>query len=51
MRLRDLLELKVGGVVDLGILCDGALTISVNGTPKFKGWLTQAGARMTVSIE
>jgi flagellar motor switch protein FliM len=51
MRLGDLLELKVGSVVDLGVACDSALTISVNGTPKLKGWLAQAGRRMTVNID
>jgi len=51
MRLGDLLELKVGSVVDLGVPCDSALTISVNGTPKLKGWLAQAGPRMTVNID
>jgi flagellar motor switch protein FliM len=51
MRLRDLLQLKAGGVVDLGLVCDGAVSVCANGIPKFKGWLSQAGTRMTVTIE
>lgn len=51
IRLKDLLGLQVGTVVDLGIVCDGAITICVNGSPKFNGWLTQAGPRMAVAVE
>lgn len=51
IRLRDLLDLKVGTVVDLGIVCDGAITVCVNGRPKFNGWLTQAGPRMAVTVK
>jgi len=49
--IADLLELKVGGVIDLGMPCDGAVTICMNGIPKLKGCLTQTGSRMTVTVE
>ena len=51
IRLKDLLDLKAGTVVDLGIVCDGAITVCVNGSPKFSGWLTQAGSRMAVTVK
>jgi len=49
--IADLLELRVGGVIDFGMPCDGAVTICMNGIPKLKGCLTQTGSRMTVTIE
>jgi flagellar motor switch protein FliM len=49
--IADLLELSVGGVIDLGMPCDGAVTICMNGIPKLKGCLTQTGSRMTVTVE
>jgi flagellar motor switch protein FliM len=50
IRLKDLIDLKVGTVLDLGVLCDGAITVCVNGRPKFRGLLTQAGSKMAVSV-
>jgi flagellar motor switch protein FliM len=50
IRLRDLLNLKVGDLIDLGIPCDGAAAILVNGVPKFNGEVTVADTRQAVVI-
>ncbi|MGA3097236.1 MAG: FliM/FliN family flagellar motor switch protein [Bryobacteraceae bacterium] len=51
IRLRDLLAVKAGDVVDLGVGCDSSATIVVSGRPKFKGCITSQANRMAVLIE
>jgi flagellar motor switch protein FliM len=51
IRLRDLLNLKVGDLIDLGIPCDGIAAILVNGVPKFSGEVTVADSRQAVVIQ
>jgi flagellar motor switch protein FliM len=51
IRLRDLLNLKVGDLIDLGIPCDGAAAILVNGVPKFNGEVTVVDSRQAVVIQ
>jgi flagellar motor switch protein FliM len=51
IRLRDLLKLKVGDLIDTGIACDGAATILVNGVPKFCGEVTVEGTTQSVAIQ
>jgi len=51
IRLRDLLKLKVGDLIDTGIACDGAATILVNGVPKFCGEVTVEGATQAMVIQ
>jgi flagellar motor switch protein FliM len=51
IRLRDLLNLKVGDLIDLGIPCDGTAAILVNGVPKFNGEVTVADSRQAVVIQ
>jgi flagellar motor switch protein FliM len=51
VRLRDLLALKPGDVIDLGMVCDGAATILVNGIPKFQGEVTTDGAKQAVLVK
>lgn len=50
MRLADLIGLRAGTVLDLGVPCDGTVTITVNGVPKFRGVLTQSDAKMAVTV-
>lgn len=51
IRLRDLLKLKAGDLIDTGVACDGAATILVNGVPKFCGEVTVEGAIHAVVIQ
>jgi len=51
IRLRDLLEIEVGDVIDLGITCDGGVTLAVSGTPKFRAWLDAAGLKLAARVE
>lgn len=51
IRLRDLLKLKAGDLIDTGIACDGAATILVNGVPKFCGEVTVEGATQAFVIQ
>jgi flagellar motor switch protein FliM len=51
IRLRDLLKLRPGDLIDTGIACDGAATILVNGVPKFRGDVTVEGATQAVVIQ
>jgi flagellar motor switch protein FliM len=51
IRLRDLLNLKIGDLIDLGIPCDGTAAILVNGVPKFNGEVTVADSRQAVVIQ
>jgi flagellar motor switch protein FliM len=51
IRLRDLLKLKPGDLIDTGIGCDGAATILVNGVPKFRGEVTVEGDAQAVVIQ
>lgn len=50
IRLSDLSALRPGSVVDLGVHCDGAITLSINRVPKLRGWLTQVESKMAVTI-
>jgi flagellar motor switch protein FliM len=50
IRLRDLLKLKAGDLIDTGIACDGAATILVNGVAKFSGEVMVEGAKQAVVI-
>jgi flagellar motor switch protein FliM len=51
IRLRDLLKLKAGDVIDTGIACENAVTILVNGVPKFSGQVTVEGGTQAVVIQ
>ncbi len=51
IRLRDLLAIKAGDVIDLGVGCDSSASVVVSGSPKFKGCITSQGNRMAVLIE
>jgi flagellar motor switch protein FliM len=51
IRLRDLLAVKVGDVIDLGMGCDSSATVVVSGRPKFKGCITSQANRMAVVVE
>jgi len=50
IRLQDLLDLKPGDVIDLGLACDGCAAVSINGTPKFNGELTVEGGKQAVIV-
>lgn len=49
VRLDDLLNARVGDILDLGVR--SPLTISVNGMPKFQGFLTESNANVAATIE
>ena len=51
IRLSDLLHLKVGDLIDLGIECDQRSSILINGIPKFRGEIMVDGQKQTVVIE
>jgi len=51
IRLRDLLEIEVGDVIDLGATCDGRVAMAVNGTPKFRASLDSNGLKLAARIE
>ena len=51
IRLNDLLNLKVGDLIDLGIECDHRSTLLVNGVPKFRGEVIVDGLKQAVIIE
>jgi flagellar motor switch protein FliM len=51
IRLRDVVNLKVGQVIDFGVRFDEGVTVAVAGVPKFKGYPTASGATMTVRID
>lgn len=51
IRLSDLLNLKVGDLVDLGIEFDGRGSLLVNGVPKFHGEVIAEGSRQALVIE
>ncbi len=51
IRLRDLLALEVGNVIDLGVDTDTAKTVLVGGKPKFKGRLMAKGQKVAVAID
>ncbi len=50
IRLRDLLNLKVGDLIDSGIACDGSVTILVNGAAKLRGEVTTDNGRQAVMV-
>jgi flagellar motor switch protein FliM len=49
--LKDLLELKVGNLIDLGLNYNGKATVLVNGVPKFTGDLTAVGRKRGLVID
>jgi flagellar motor switch protein FliM len=51
IRLNDLLNLKTGDLIDLGIECDHRSTLLVNGIPKFRGEVIVDGQKQAVIIE
>lgn len=51
IRLRDLLQLKDGDLLDTGIACESPATILVNGLPKFRGGVTVDGEKQAVVIQ
>ena len=51
IRLTDLLNLKAGDLIDLGIECDHRGSLLVNGVPKFRGEVTADGLKQAVIIE
>lgn len=51
IRLNDLLNLKAGDLIDLGIECDHRGTLLVNGIPKFRGEVIVDGLKQAVIIE
>lgn len=51
LRIRDLLELKAGNVIDLGVPFDEGEAVLVNGRMKYRGKLTANGTRSSVVIE
>lgn len=51
IRLRDLLKLKEGDLIDTGIACHSAVAILVNGVPKFSGAVTVEGNTQAVVIQ
>lgn len=51
IRLNDLLNLKAGDLIDLGIECDHRSTLLVNGVPKFRGEVIVDGLKQAVIIE
>jgi len=51
IRLRDFLGLRAGGVIDLGIACDGTASVLINGTPKFRGEVVHDGHKLEVAIK
>jgi flagellar motor switch protein FliM len=51
IRLSDLLHLKTGDLIDLGIECDRRASILVNAVPKFKGEVIVEGLKQAVVIE
>jgi len=51
LRLRDLLNLKIGDVIDSGIACDGTADILVNGVPKFHGEVALENGRQAVIVQ
>ena len=51
LRLRDLLQLKAGDVIDTGIACDGAATALLNGIPKFRGEVTTESGKQALVIQ
>ncbi|PWU08570.1 MAG: hypothetical protein C5B51_07650 [Terriglobia bacterium] len=50
IRLRDLVSLKPGDLVDSGLPCDGQATILLNGIPKLHGELTAENGRQAVML-
>jgi len=51
MRFRDLVNLEVGNVIDLGIAFDGRTVITVNGAVKFTSDLAANGSRMVATVD
>jgi flagellar motor switch protein FliM len=51
IRLRDLLEMEPGDVLDLGATCDGRVSMAINGTPKFLASLDSTGLKLAARIE
>ena len=51
IRLSDLLNLKSGDLVDLGIEFDGRASMLINGVPKFRGEVIVEGSRHALVIE
>ena len=51
IRLSDLLHLKAGDLVDLGVEFDGKGSILANGVPKFRGEVIAEGTKQALVIE
>lgn len=51
IRLTDLLNLRAGDLIDLGIECDQRGSLLVNGVPKFRGEVVADGLKQAVIIE
>ena len=51
IRLRDLLDVEVGDVIDLGATCNSGVILAVSGTPKFRAWLDSDGLKLAARIE
>ena len=49
--LSDLLAMKPGDVLDLGVPCDGKATVLVNGCAKFKGDLVAVDDKRSLQVE
>jgi flagellar motor switch protein FliM len=50
MRLRDLLSMQPGQVLDLGISGDSGLTALVNGCPHFRGEMVRSGSKVSMAV-
>jgi flagellar motor switch protein FliM len=51
LNLSDLLAMKPGDVLDLGVACDGKATVLVNGCAKFKGDLVAVDDKRSLLVE
>jgi flagellar motor switch protein FliM len=50
IRVRDLLSLEPGDVLDLGLPADSAMTALVNGRPHFEGEMAANGPRTAMVV-
>jgi flagellar motor switch protein FliM len=50
LSLRDLMGLRPGTILDLGMPFDSPVTLTANSTPKFTGWIAQEESTMSVTI-
>jgi flagellar motor switch protein FliM len=51
IRLRDLLSLKPGDLIDLGVACDHRGTVLVNGAAKFNGEVVTDGSKQSIVLD